>query len=175
MFETHKVGKRHKEKEDAASDITALISKAPSLDHDTLVKMCDEVIQQDPKKLVGLAPFLGKEDLDKLVSENREKFGKSIAGLAPFLSGDALDDYVVWFLSGEGCDTKELTGLAPFLTRATIQRIVDYLNETGNSKGIVHFAPFMRKGELAGMVGSGIRHHFVSDGKKSPHMDDEDA
>lgn len=56
-----------------------------------------------------------------------------------------MDGIVEKAIEEENIDTKNIAGLAPFLSKETVKKIVDYMLNHGQEKRIIAIAPFMGK------------------------------
>ena len=60
-------------------------------------------------------------------------------------SSTTLDGIVEKAIEEENIDTKNIAGLAPFLSKETVKKIADYMLNHGQEKRIIAIAPFMGK------------------------------
>ena len=95
--------------------------------------------------LVSLAPFMDKENLSKIAQEIADIDLKKLGALAPFLSRETMDMIVDKEIQNEHIDVNNIVGIAPFLSKSTIQKIAEYMIAHGQSKKLVAIAPFMGK------------------------------
>lgn len=100
------------------------------------------------EEIVQVIPLVEPEKLEVKVEEAIHKEEKisfaTLLGLAPFISRDKLGKMVE---EADETDLKKLTGLAPFLKRETLDKILEkqIKNESLDSHGVVGLAPFLSR------------------------------
>ena len=145
----------HKEEE---VSMKALAEVAPILKPDQVAEAANQRIEHgnpiDIRHLSSIAPFLSREDLEKIL----EKMGVSskniseIVAVAPFISKSKILDEMVEKALELHVKPYVLTGLAPFLSKKAIQKIIDFLIANGKISYVQAFAPFAGKEGLAGIA-----------------------
>ena len=103
---------------------SVLVELAPFMDSDTLSKMAEEIAEIDFKKLDEIIPFINRQTMDRIIDRCIER-------------GDM--------------DVDNMMLLAPFLSKASIQKLVQYLVENNRSDELVELAPFMSKDMFASL------------------------
>lgn len=63
-----------------------------------------------------------------------------------------LDGIITKAMEEDNIDTEEVVGLAPFLSKETIKKIVGYMLSHGKEKDIIAIAPFMGREILSNLV-----------------------
>lgn len=123
-------------------NLTAIVGLAPFLSEKALDKLVQKMLPlHDWKSISGLAPFLGSNALNALVeSADPERDMAHVVSLAPFLEEEALDR----FLQKLPADTHvDISGLLPFLSQKTLQRMAEALMRGGNLEALKSIVPFI--------------------------------
>ena len=76
---------------------------------------------------------------------------EEIVQVAPLVKPDNI---VTKAVEEESIDTKKVVGLAPFLSKETLKKIVGYMLSHGKEKHIIGIAPFMGKDMISDIVNS---------------------
>ena len=103
---------------------SVLVELAPFMDSDTLGKIAEEIAEVDFEKLDEIIPFINRQTMDRIIDKCIQR-------------GDM--------------DVDNIMLLAPFLPKASIQKIVQYLVEHNRSEELVELAPFMSKEMFASL------------------------
>ena len=115
------------EKKKKKLDLDALVAIAPFVDEATLYELLADMEVDDAEDLAGLAPFLHTETLDKLLEQCEVDDLDDLVGLAPFLSKEVLEKHVERILTDDPDALEDINGIAPFLPRGSLARIVKNL------------------------------------------------
>ena len=97
---------------------SVLVELAPFMDSDTLGKIAEEIAEVDFEKLDEIIPFIDRQTMDRIIDKCIQR-------------GDM--------------DVDNIMLLAPFLPKASIQKLVQYLVEHNRAEELVELAPFMSK------------------------------
>ena len=129
---------------------------APLLPPADVEKLVDEHLEQkgpkhlNPAAIADLAPFLGAQYLDHLIREIQVDDLTQFTGIAPFLSTETLNRLTL------NCDPKTnkagIAALAPFLSADTLDRLAVKLTDMDGLTGITALAPFLSKETLDTLV-----------------------
>ena len=103
---------------------SVLVELAPFMDSDTLSKMAEEIAEIDFEKLDEIIPFIDRETLDRIVDKCIQR---------------------------GNLDVENMLLLAPFLSKASMQKIVNYLVAHNRSEDLIEIAPFMSKEMFANL------------------------
>lgn len=103
---------------------SVLVELAPFMDSDTLSKMAEEIAEIDFQKLDEIIPFINRQTMDRIIDRCIQR--------------------------GE-MDVENILLVAPFLPKASIQKLVEYLIENNRAEELVELAPFMSKEMFAGL------------------------
>lgn len=133
MFITMKTARKIKEEssDDTPISIEDIQELAPILPPETVEKLVDDNLEQQPKEkldlsaIMGLVPFLDEEYLDTLVKRIDIDSLHELSGLAPFLSEETLCTLVL--NADIESDMSGITSLAPFLDKNTLEKLVEKL------------------------------------------------
>ena len=103
---------------------SVLVELAPFMDSDTLSKMAEEIAEIDFEKLDEIIPFIDRETLDRIVDKCIQR---------------------------GNLDVENMLLLAPFLSKVSMQKIVNYLVAHNRSEDLIEIAPFMSKEMFANL------------------------
>ena len=105
--------------------------------------------------LVELAPFMDSESLGKIAEEIAEVDFEKLDEIIPFIDRQTMDRIIDKCIQRGEMDVDNMMLVVPFLPKASIQKLVQYLLENNRSEDLVELAPFMSK-EMFASLRSGV-------------------
>lgn len=107
-----------------AIPFSVLVELAPFMDSDTLGKMAEEIAEVDFEKLDEIIPFIDRQTMDRIINR---------------------------CIQQGNLDADKIILLAPFLPKASIKKLVQYLVQHNRTEELVELAPFMSKEMFASL------------------------
>ncbi len=112
------------------------------------------------KQMVSVAPFMDQELLDQSILEIMDDIKiREITGVAPFLSTSVINQIVLTAFAKEDFKVRDITSIMPFVDR----EIIDALSTKVPEKELSALAPFMSKEAVSEIVQNAISEGRLSD------------